>query len=764
MKYKREANLEFLRRRKKQLFNRTDILKWLRKQGLSEETINIFALGVSGSYFDSKNILHKSALLAPIQNESGLFINQTVYINIPDITINPLNESAWVRGNAKTYYSEKYDHQAFVMICEDLWDLWLTFQHLHKARYGSNLLLICPTPNPVGIIPAEWRDPKYWERFENIYLGLNNSATAERKAVKLSQIIGRDTQRFRPPLKFGESWAEFWSNRGTVKEFFSILSDTDGISLPISSEDFDSNNYSLGRFGYEPVNIASSLHRGHLYYPVITLVNSLDSVGRSNNDKEVQITSHMETVVVRSDRKIFKAREDPAPRGTPPENRILRLTDGTIISEKPKATVYSTWSWQSIEAYCQKRSKPRHIKTILREVKSFLRRMVWLPYAYDYDLLTLLVPITFAQAVFQAVPIILVTGEPGSGKSALGSAMCRVCANAVPVGQISAAAVARLIHETKGFVLLDDLESIGKRSNTNSAQFSELIQALKLSYNKDTSWKLWTDVRRGMSVEKLNFFGVKMINNTTGADAILGSRMLKVFTRKMSDELLSSRNKTEYFENQPNTDSLRDELHTWTFENVTLIDATYKRLFPKPSDRHTEIAAPLRVFAEIAGEEELSKGLETALSVKSEAVEKPADPIDLMMRAVKNIVRAGYRQISTTHVTLEMKLINSQQALDHHEPYRFKPEKWESPSWVGRSLRTYGFIDINAEGKREWLFGKSLRIYPVNEEFLKKVSDENETYYKHLEKKPTDFCNGCISCVFRELNCPIMSTRTKAEN
>jgi hypothetical protein len=96
-----------------------------------------------------------------------------------------------------------------------------------------------------------------------------------------------------------------------------------------------------------------------------------------------------------------------------------------------------------------------------------------------------------------------------------------VCANSALVGQGSAATIARLIDLSRGFVVLDDIESIG--SNKADAQFSELIQGLKLSYKKSTAAKIWTDIKT-MKVEKLNFFGIKMINNTTGVDAILGSR------------------------------------------------------------------------------------------------------------------------------------------------------------------------------------------------------------------------------------------------
>lgn len=265
-----------------------------------------------------------------------------------------------------------------------------------------------------------------------------------------------------------------------------------------------------------------------------------------------------------------------------------------------------------------------------------------------------------------------------------------------------------------------------------------------------------------MQSARLNFFGVKMINNTTGTDSILGSRMLKVTTRKIPKELLSL-DETLDLRNNVNPASLRDELHTWTFENVTLINETYRRLFPKPVDRTAEIAAPLRVFAEIAGDADLANGLEKALNIKKENVDSPSDPIDLMMRAVQNIVRAGYREISITHLTLEMKSINSRQSLEKSEPYKFKSEKWESPAWVGRHLRTYDFVEINAESKRLWLFGKSLRIYPVKSDFLEKITNENKDSQHYLEKKPLDFCNGCNSCSYRELSCPLMKSRLSCE-
>jgi hypothetical protein len=761
MKEKRVANMEFLRRRQARLRQNDSALKWLGSQGLDKKTIETFGLGLAEPYTDSKKMLHENALLAPVRQENGTFINQTIYINIPQITVNPENEVIWVKGSPQTYYADKYEGQAFLIVCDNIWDLWLTHQALRENKSASNLLLICPTPNSSEIFPEEWKKPEFWQRFESIYVGQQNSAQGEREAVRISQITGCETRRLRPPIHLGATWAEFWRAGGTVKEFLRLVSDAATVGAAFSES--SGEDHSPGRFGYKPVDIGAAFHRGHLYYPVKTIVKSLDKVKDAAGNQITQLVSKKEVVVVRSDRTIHTVVEEPAPRGTPSENRILRLTDGTLIASHPKSPESSTWSWDSIDAYRQKRSKPRALKAILADIKNFLRGEVWLPYRYDYDLLTLLVPVTYAQAIFQSVPMILVTGEAGSGKSALGRAMCDVCANAVLIGQSSAASIARTIHDTKGFVVLDDLESIGNFSKKNTALFNDLVQCIKVSYKKETSKKSWTNVRSGMNVEELNFFGVKMINNTTGVDAILSSRMLKILTRKMPAELISLK-QGDIFKNQPNTGSLQDELHTWTFENVALIDTTYQRIFPQPSDRAMEIAAPLRVFAEIAGDEDLAKGLETALSIKNETVEKPADPIDLMMRAVKNIVRDGYRQISTTHVTLEMKLINSRQSLDYSEPYQFKPEKWELPAWVGKHLRTYGFVEINAKETRSRLYGTSLRIYPVKDEFLKKINSENTSSQEYLKKEPLDFCRGDQSCSYCALNCPYMSSRHKLES
>ncbi|HWS86443.1 MAG TPA: hypothetical protein VN282_05750 [Pyrinomonadaceae bacterium] len=204
------------------------------------------------------------------------------------------------------------------------------------------------------------------------------------------------------------------------------------------------------------------------------------------DEEVVAVFEELETVVIRSDRTVHTAVWSRSRKGTKQQNQVLRLSDGTLISDEPRANKYGTWSWGSVNAYLQGKSRARPLGEMLREVEEYLRSSVWLPYDEDYALLALTVPVTYAQAVFDAVPLIFLNGPAGSGKSQTGRAMARVSANAYVCGQSSAASIARFIDESRGFVVLDDLEAVGNKGG----EFSELVQALKQSYSKATATKL----------------------------------------------------------------------------------------------------------------------------------------------------------------------------------------------------------------------------------------------------------------------------------
>jgi hypothetical protein len=503
------------------------------------------------------------------------------------------------------------------------------------------------------------------------------------------------------------------------------------------------------------VNINGAYHNGHLYYPVQILSRTSDVAPGEGGTNVVRDVERLETVVVRSDRTVHSAVVTAAPRGTREKDRVMRLTDGTLVDREPQPNKYGTWSWPSIRDYLDGRSKARPLGEILRDVLAYLKASVWLPHEEDYAILTLTVPVTYAQAIFDSVPLVFLNGPAGSGKSEMGRAMARVCSNAYVCGQSSAAAIARFIDESRGFVVLDDLEAIGGRDG----QFGELVQALKLSYNKATAVKLWTDVKT-MRARRLDFYGVKMINNTRGTNDILGSRMLRIQTRRLPEGM------REVFGNQMptvdvNPDRLRDELHCWTFENVGRIETAYRTLSAKKPDRSEEITAPLRVMENIAGNSELSSLLEVALTRQNRSPVDLNSPKELLGEAVKNLIVQGYDTVSPTHVTLEVRRLISQSVV----PSDGGMPKWLSPGWVGRMMHGMDALDDQpGTFKRIRVHGMNLRFFRVSADYLDDVRrrlNSQKSEVPIVPKYSTEFCTECEGCIYNVVDCEIRTRRRK---
>lgn len=750
----RRLNHEFNAKLKKRLRDNKKAIQYLTNRGLMLDTIDHFGLGLSLPYSSKKRGREQSdALMYPLSGSDGRFYNKYGYCNVPDVTLNSPETNFWISGNARTYYGDSAAGKKIVFVCQSAMDLWRHWQSLKGASFGADFLLISSTSDCV--FPEEWKEQSFWAGWETIFLGHDNDPAGEQLTYQLAELIGRDSRRVRVPTYFGRNWTEFWQGGADVSEFTSLVRDAPVFSLKVQSCEEDANGY--GRFAYKPVNINGAFHNGHLYYAVQILNRTMDVISRDQGGNVTRDVERLETVVVRSDRTIHWAVSPAAPKGTLEKDRVMRLTDGTLIDKEPRPNKYGTWSWPSIQAYLDGKSKVRKLGEILRDVANYLKASVWLPHEEDYSLLTLIVPVTFAQSVFDSVPLVLVNGPAGSGKSELGRAMARVCSNAYICGQSSAAAIARFIDESRGFVVLDDMQGIVGRGG----QFSELVQALKLSYNKATAVKLWTDIK-SMRTQLLDFYGVKMINNTRGAGEILGSRMLRIQTRVIPDDL-----KREFGELLPTESEklhrLRDELHSWTFDNVRRIENEYRVLYPKTPDRADEITAPLRVMASMVDDQELSSRLELVLTRQSLRSLRLDGPEEILSEALKNVIAQGYDVISTTHVVLEIRRLLDQSSCANGD----HSLKWVRPGWVGRRMHTLGMFDAESEGfRRMRVHGLNLRFYQINPSYLTGVKEEFERRNTEIavgSKHPTDFCGDCGSCPYSTLDCEIMAKRQKVK-
>lgn len=749
--YLRLLNPEYNAVLRKRLRGSAGAMDYLQANGISSETAEHFKLGLSTPYVNRRTGLEQSnALVYPLRRRDGKFYNKYGYFNIPGVTLNAPSGDGWAAGEPRTYYASEDEGRRLVLVCRHAKDIWGIWQGLRGSQLSGNLVLITSTHETS--LPQSWKAPSFWSGWETVFLGHDGDVTGDRLAATLAGVIGREARRISAPKRGPGGWAAFWRAGGTAEEFASLLAGAPVVSIKMQSAGADVPGY--GRFAYSPVNINSAYHNGHLYYPVQILNRQIDIERRVTGEDVIVDVERLETVVVRSDRTVHSAVRTAAPAGTREKDHVLRLTDGTLLEREPQPNRYGTWSWGSISAYLEGRARVRSLGQILRDVMAHLKASVWLPNKDDYAILTLTVPVTYSQRIFDSVPLIFLNGPAGTGKSETGRAMARVCANACVCGQSSAASIARFIDESRGFVVLDDLEVLGSRGG----EFGELAQSLKLSYNKATAVKLWTDVKT-MRPQLLDFYGVKMINNTRGTDAILGSRMLRIQSRRIPEGL-----KGDFARLSATADhrlsELRDELHTWAFENVAVVEAEYRAICPKGTDRSEEITAPLKVMAALADDSDLTTQLHTALARQRREPVDLRQPVEVMKEALRRLVKQGYDMISSTHLSLEMRELISR---DHGMALDDEIISWACAEWAGRMLRREDLVDVESpRTKRSRVWGANLRFYPIRRRFIDQVlgSQGKAGVEPHPEPRSAqDFCQSCESCQYRLLHCEIMARR-----
>ena len=723
------------------------------KRGLDQVTIDHFGLGLSAEKEKLDGTMGGNALVAPMRSLSGGFLSKSAYINVPDVTINPTSTNGWMKGEPQTYYSDTLGRQRILFVCEGLKDVWRHWRALSEAVMTDQIMLISSTHG--SAIPAEWKSNEFWKNWDRVYLGQDNDEAGNKIAEKVLEYIGRQAHRIKVPEGFGKDWTDFWQNEGSIEYFKELLDDAPVASAAVvEKRNSPAELPRVGRFSHRPIDINSAYVDGNLYYPTETHVVKLD-------EETGTLVERLETLVIRSDRSTHRSVYAPAPPNTPLHKRVLKLTDGTVIEKEPVASRYRTWDFESINTFVQGKANPRSLKEIIKDIYRVLKQAIWLPYEEDYAVLALTVPVTYTQVIFESVPLILMNGPTGSGKSQTGNVMAKLCCNGMVIGQVSAAAAARIIDETRGFVSLDDVESIALKAGKDS-QATDFMQAMKVSYNKHTAKKIWTDMKTGKQ-ESLDFYGVKLIGNTLGTDSILGSRMIRIQTRKMPDGM-NSQVKGLSAEDLMQLHKLRNELHCWAFENVANVDAAYQVVYANKTDRHAEISAPLRTMAKLACDQEISKALETALArqhVNTQVMND--DPVETLKEAVRNLIKSGYEVVTLTHLRLEMRALldaNYGQDLTNSVP------EWDRPEWLGRQLRSNDLVSQDELGRQRF-YGKNLRLVKFAEWVVDEIvttHDENGVpIYKKPEKEPGAFCQGCKGCPYRAAGCELQDLRAKDE-
>lgn len=649
--------------------------------GLSSATAERYALGLKAPYRSrADGQLVEDALSFPVFGADGGRLARFAFLNLDGVTSNPVHPVGWGVGTPLSYWSTIASPALPLVVAPDVRTLWLLEQLLDGDDAASRIVLLSRSHG--GDAPLEWASPRFWADWPRVTV-LDDGSRGPSLGHTVKRLAGRELLRLERP-EGHNSWSEALRAGMSARDFRARLASAPVWETALEQEAIDPGE--LGDFGYAPVHVASAFVDGNVYYPYLVEERTIESAGRRPGGRETIVQGYS-VRVMRSDGRVLRVETLPAPRDAPGDARVVALSDGTRISSEPAVSRFSSWSFRSIERFARLRREGaarlhRTPDLIAADVEAYLRDCAWLPKPDDFAVATAYVMATYVYQVFDAVPLLLVTGRKGSGKSELAQALADLSCNGVVVGQASAAGLVRLMHETRGLLVLDDLERVG--AGVGGA-FAEIHQMLKVGYKRSTGRKPVVD--RSGTVVTLDFYGPKAITNTTGVEPILGSRCVRVATAPIPAALAAELE-------LPGPDGvraqeLRDELHCWGMARAVDVHAAYQRTARKRA-RREEIEAPLRAVATMVGEA-FGRRLVAALTADA-PVAADVDPVERVRRAVRSCGTGA--QVSIQQIQLELALAGAEL----------------SPEAVGRALVAAGLRAPDAVATRVRLHGVLCRV------------------------------------------------------
>ncbi|HEX8249941.1 MAG TPA: hypothetical protein VF599_17345 [Pyrinomonadaceae bacterium] len=745
-----KAGLESLWRSQSKLRRNLPAVQWLSTvKGLTQETIDKFYLGLGEPVKLKNGRLCLDALSVPVIGRDGAPKRRRIYYCIPKITVDPKDKNGWTHGEPVAYYSETVSGKKRIFVCDDAADVWRLDQETRETPGFADFLIVSSTHR--GIPGGELFDPEFWTPFEEIFFGQRKDENGDRASENLRKFCFAEIKRALLPEGL-ESWADFFNAGGSPEQFAAILRSAQSMSSSDGPEQEDASGEALlGEFAIEPVNCNGGFTGGRLYYPYRVEKREIERTKHRNGTISESVVTSLLTKVVRSDGAVLDIGHLQAPRGTPVAERVLALSDGTRIDHTPRPNLYATWHLDSITEFIRRRRAGekvlhRTFHEILGDLETHFRRAVWLPFDEDYAVVTLYAALSFVYNVFDAIPLLNVSGDKGTGKTELGLAFEAVSFNARVIGQSSAASAVRIINESRGLIIWDDLEAVAARAGKDV--FGDLHQMLKLSYKKKTSKKAVT-ARSGQSVT-YDFYGPKVINNTRGVEGILGSRMLTVRTARLP---LERRGQFNSGISDPDfTFALRNELHVWGMITAAEIDRVHRQIMRENrGERRDEILAPLKAIASLpSNSADWLEHLETACRRENEAENEVMEPIEALRQTLQKCVDEGFTyEVSLPHVQLQIALLlslNPRRTISIENPF------WKQPQWIGNAIEA--FREKNIPVRRARLYGKETRIYRLSGQYLSRVSEplspEERASLVKKKKNSFDFCvtQRCVDCPF----------------
>jgi hypothetical protein len=707
-------------------------LEYLHGLGLADETREHFRIGVEGGAGPGKadRRPHEApatpVLAFPVLARNGTPIRRLMKAAIPDLTPRTPAER-WSAGAAQTTWCGPATGKLWLAVVDDPQDQWAIWQAIQGTSLAARLAVI--TSSRPGIVPDEWRNASFWAPWDRVFFAHGHDEAGERAATALRQDLKREVHRLEPPHALSRGWIDLLSEQNPWEILSNLCASAPafGAPRPSAAASRPLEHQADGVYRDGRINVNGAFHNGMMYYPF--RVRRVETVARRRKlpdgsavRAEEKVTRYA-TQVVRSDGVVLGLQEAPSPAGTPDEDKVFLLDDGTEVVSVPKPEEFATWKWEEINAFVEKRDagKPvcRPLGEIVADVEAHLRELTWLPYEDDYALIALYIVMSYVYNAFDAIPLLLLNGEKGAGKSTLAEAVAAMSFNGCMLGNASERAIIRASDQGRGLVVLDDLESVGRRGQEDFG-FGDINQVIKVSYAKATGIKSVVE-KNGIS-RRLYFYGPKVITNISGIDPVNGSRMFTIVCRPMPDGVRAAG--TIRGRDPSVSAALRSELHAWGMASIADAHSAWKRRTASLGDRAAQIAAPLLALADLAGSEPLARAIQRCLDRQSRRSVDTSGPEDLLRLAVAEAIRRGARsELSMAQLRNELALIPETAFLEPKHNVPTDLLALQDPRRVGAMLRNIGARGETEPG-RQRLFGQLVRTYRLDPDFIARIERE----------------------------------------
>lgn len=344
------------------------------------------------------------------------------------------------------------------------------------------------------------------------------------------------------------------------------------------------------------------------------------------------------------------------------------------------------WSNKSIKDYIAGTHKHVAPLDIFKSIRAQFERFC------DYEepgysaLLTLFTMITYLHRITYSLPILYITGEPGSGKTRTSTIIEQLAYNS-NMGDFSPAALRRMISAASPTLIIDDAEFLNPE---NKAEASIMIQQL-LRRNYKTGSKDMLVNKNTHSLETYDIFSPSVISCVTYLEKALETRTIEI---RMIPSLKCKVNELL----PPPGDfwnDMRDDCYLFALENWSDFKKAYEDM--KTPDhlqgRDFEIWRPMLAMAQIVGKEVFDEVLEVSkLLIESSEERYVSNFSHELVVALAEIVKERRQTIEgmsdkqeITYSEIMGKIRDKFQRENQFMPEYFTPKK------LGHALSRFGF-------------------------------------------------------------------------